>query len=307
MQTAETATPGHLLACVIRSEVESRLGAGGVVGLESVVFAHGLPRVDAVALAEAVVDAIHGVGGEPAICAIVGGIPRVGLSIRDVETFLDRHPIKVTPAGLPPAMAGGLDAATTAGSTMVLCHQAGIRVVATGGIGGVHRGRVRDVSADISCLSKLPLVVVCSGAKSLLDVSATFEALETEGVTVVGFQTGEIPGFYTVATGLKAPWTANSPHEVADIWSSARRMGLQGAVLVLNPPPAEYAYPIEVIERAVTQAVASSEGVSGPDVTPHQLRHIQDMLGPGSIHLNRELLIANARLAAQISVAVGGR
>ncbi len=279
----------------------------GVVGLESVVLAHGLPKSVALETAVDVERTVREEGALPVTWAVLDGRANAGLSHCEKQSIVQSPPPKTGPASLAALMGLGQSGATTAGATMVLSHSIGIRVVATGGIGGVHRHAPWDVSADLHFLATLPLVVVCSGAKSILDLPRTLELLETSGVTMIGYGTSEFPGFYSRGTGLDLRHRADSPREIADIWRAARLLQMPTTILVLNPPPADLAFPREIVEDAVIEVIRASDkqDLRGPDVTPAQLGRLQKRLGPRSIELNRALLIENARLAAKISLLVG--
>ncbi|MBN1423490.1 pseudouridine-5'-phosphate glycosidase [Candidatus Fermentibacteria bacterium] len=276
-----------------------------VVGLETVVFTHGLPPDQAVPCFEDMARAIREEGAEPAACAVLGGKPTVGVSTGDLKRLIAAKPDKVTPATLPGAIALGRWAATTAGAAMLLAHHRGVLTLATGGIGGVHRGGGWDISGDLGCLARLPMVVVCSGAKSLLDMAATMEVLETLGVIVLGYRTSEVPAFYTCSTGLSLEHRVDSPEEVTSVWHAARAAGSPAAVLLLNPPPAEMAYDRHTVEEAVRFALETPS--HGPSTTPAHLAAVQERLGPRSVELNRGLLVSNARLAARVGLLIGTR
>ncbi len=282
---------------------EAKKEGKGIVGLESVVFCHGLPKPHGELAALEAEDAIREEGAEPATCAVIKGDLVVGLTSDEIKHLAAAPPRKTGPSSLAAIAAQGTSGATTAGATMLLSHSAGIRVVATGGIGGVHRGTTLDVSADLHVLSRLPLVVVCSGAKSILDLAATFELLESLEVTVIGYRTSELPGFYARETGISLNNTADSPKEITQAWHTARLLGMSAALLVVNPPPSKLAFPRNLVEHAISDVFRETTGarISGPMVTPAQLEHLQHKLGPQAIELNRALLVSNARLAAQIS------
>jgi len=273
-----------------------------VVALETAVFTHGLPQDEALPCFGEVQCAVHEEGAEPATCGVLAGRPTVGISPRELERLMSARADKASPATMPHSIGQGRWAGTTAGATMMLAHRAGIRVVATGGIGGVHRGDGRDVSGDLTCLARLPLIVVCSGPKAILDLAATMEALETRGVTVVGYRTDELPGFYTRSTGLPLPGRVDSPRGIAAVWLAARSVGSVSSIVVMNPPPAELAFDASAVETAVEFALPAAHG--GPGATPIQLKLVQDRLGIRSVQLNRALLVANARLAAQVGIVI---
>ena len=285
-----------------------RRGAA-VVALESTVLAHGLPRPRNLEVGRSLEAEVRGGGAVPATVAVIGGIPRVGLSDADVQHIAATDGVlKVSTRDLPVPVARGLDGATTVASTLFLAHAAGIGVFATGGIGGVHRGDGRDVSADIAELARTPMVVVCAGAKSILDLPATREALETAGVLVVGWGTDELPGFYTAQSGLSVDVRVDSAGELAALWHAHRALGTPGAVLVCVPPPAEDALAPAEIERAIHTALdeAAERGITGKEVTPFLLGAVADGTGGRSLEANVALLRNNARVAAEIAVAMAG-
>ena len=285
-----------------------RRGAA-VVALESTVLAHGLPRPRNLEVGRALEGEVRGRGAVPATVAVIGGIPRVGLSDAEVQHIAATDGVlKVSTRDLPVPVARGVDGATTVASTLFLAHAAGIQVFATGGIGGVHRGDGRDVSADIAELARTPMVVVCAGAKSILDLPATREALETAGVLVVGWGTDELPGFYTAQSGLSVDVRVDSAGELAALWHAHRALGTPGAVLVCVPPPAEDALAPAEIERAIHTALdeAAERGITGKEVTPFLLGAVADRTGGRSLEANVALLLNNARVAAEIAVAMAG-
>ena len=276
-----------------------------IVALESSVLAQGLPipanreadrRCRAVILER---------GALPCITAIVRGVPTIGLDGADLERFLARDSIsKVSSRDIPWAMTQRLDGATTVAAALAMCTAAGLEVFATGGIGGVHRGAPFDESADLAELGRSPIVTVCAGAKSILDLPATVERLETLGVTVIGYRTDEFPGFFTVRTGLSLSATADTPAEIAAAYRASRALGRPGAILVVQPPPADSALDADVVETAVTIALAEARavGVRGAAVTPFLLAAVERATGGRSLATNLALLEANAALAAQIAV-----
>lgn len=276
-----------------------------VVGLESSVLAQGLP-VPANREADARMRAaIEARGAVPAITAVVRGVLSAGLDDETRERFLRRDGIrKVSARDLPLAIAQRHDGATTVAASLVCCVAAGIEVFATGGIGGVHREPPFDESADLLELGRSPIVVVCAGAKSILDLPATLERLETYGVTLVGYRTSDFPGFFTTGTGLPVPARAESAAEIAAIHRAARAIGLPGAILVVQPPPADSALDAEEVERAVSQALreARTAGVRGAALTPALLAAVQRATAGRSLTANLALLEANAALAAEIAV-----
>ncbi len=294
----------------LHPEVAGAVAAGRpVVALESTLITHGLPYPDNVATALAMETAVRAGGATPATIAICQGEIRVGLTPDEVEQ-LGRLPAgvvrKCSRRDLPIVMARGEWGATTVAGTIILAHQAGIELFATGGIGGVHRGHPFDVSADLLEMGRTPITVVCSGAKSILDLSATREVLETQGVTVVGYGVDELPAFYTPTSGLAVDVRVEAPAEVARLVRARRALGLSSATLVAAPPPPEAALDSIQAEDAIRQAVqeADAQGIHGPAATPWLLQRVATLTAGASLAANTALLRRNAWLAAQIAVAL---
>lgn len=288
----------------VQRAIEHRLP---VVALESSVLAQGLP-IPANREADARTrGAVRHLGAIPAVTALVRGVPTIGLEDVDLERFLARTGIaKVSARDLPWAMATGADGATTVAASLALCTAAGLPVFATGGIGGVHRDAPYDESADLPELGRSPVITVCAGAKSILDLPATLERLETLGVTVIGYRTDEFPGFFTPRTGLKVPAVAESAAQIAAAYRVARALGRPSGVLVVQPPPAAAALDADLVESAVAHALESARaaGVRGAAVTPFLLAAVERETGGRSLATNLALLEANAGLAAEIAVAL---
>ena len=276
------------------------------MALESTLITHGLPHPVNVETALAMEQAVREGGAVPATIGIVRGRLVAGLS-RDEIARLASLPSgsvrKCSRRDLPIAIARGEDAATTVAGTMIVAHQAGIRVLATGGIGGVHRGQPFDVSADLVELGRTPVVVVCSGAKSILDLALTLEYLETQGVPVVGLGTGTLPGFYTPSSGLPLDVRVETPAEVAQIIAAAARISARHGIVVAVPVPAGAGLPDDLMEEAIQKAVAEAEksGVRGKALTPFLLARIAEITGGGSRRANVALLVNNARTGARIA------
>lgn len=252
--------------------------------------------------------AITSRGAVPAVTAVVRGAATAGLDGDDLERFLAREGIrKVSARDLPVAMAFGLDGATTVAASLAICSAAGLPVFATGGIGGVHREPAFDESADLAELSRSPVVVVCAGAKSILDLPATLERLESLGVTVLGYGTDEFPGFFTATTGLPVPARVDSVAEIVAVTRASRALGRPGAILVVQSPPAAAALPAAEVEAAVLAALSESRdaGIRGAALTPALLTAVERATGGRSLAANIALLEANAGLAAEIAVALG--
>ena len=278
-----------------------------MVALESSVLAQGLPSPANREADRRVRGAIAARGAVPAVTAVVRGVPTIGLDDADLERFLSRSDIpKVSARDLPWAIASGSDGATTVAASLALCAVAGLPVFATGGIGGVHRDAPYDESADLLELSRSPVIVVCAGAKSVLDLGATLERLETLGVSLVGFGTSEFPGFFTAQTGLRVPAAARTPREIAAAWRAMRALARPGALLVVQPPPAGVAMPRHVVDDAVLAALkaARAAGVTGGAVTPFLLAAVDRLTGGQSLAANLALLESNASLAAEIAAEV---
>ena len=285
-----------------------------VVALESSVLAQGLPIPANREAAARMQDAVAARGALPAVTAVVRGVPAVGLEPDELERFLAREGIeKVSARDIPLAMVRGADGATTVAAALLLAHAAGIAVFATGGIGGVHRSAdggagVRDESADLVELARTPAVVVCAGAKSVLDLEGTVERLETLGVPLVGYRTSELPGFFTAHTGIALAQRLDDAASVASAYRALRALGRRQALVVVQPPPAEHALPREVVDRAVADALAAArrEEVRGGAVTPYLLSRVEQGTGGRSLGANLALLERNAALAADIAVALAG-
>lgn len=278
-----------------------------IVALESSVFAQGLPIPANREANVRVRAAVRARGAVPAITAVVRGVLTLGLDGDDLSRFLQREGIrKVSARDLPVAVAQKLDGATTVAASLAISVAADVKVFATGGIGGVHRDAPFDESADLLQLARSPMVVVCAGAKSILDLPATLERLETLGVTVLGFGTDEFPGFFTVETGLPVPARADSAGEVAAIAQAAWAVGQRSAVLVCVPPPADHALDRDEVERAVEAALADTraEGLRGAGVTPRLLAAVERATQGRSLAANLALLESNASIAADIAVAL---
>lgn len=278
-----------------------------VVALESTVIAHGLPRPANVAVALAMEDAVRAAGATPATIAILDGQLHVGLSTDEI-TFLgtEQGVWKASRRDLGVALARHASAATTVAGTLACAALAGIRVFATGGIGGVHRGDALDISADLGEISRAPVITVCAGAKAILDLPRTYELLETLGVPVIGLGTDEVPNFYGRTSGIRAPHRADSAEEIAAIAQAQWGSGLGGGLLVTCPIPEAQALPVDRLQAATTTALAAADraGITGPALTPYLLRHIADLTEGESVAANRALLLNNATWGARIARAL---
>jgi len=275
-----------------------------VVALESSVLAQGLPIPANREAADRMTSAAARGGALAAVTAVVHGICTLGLEQEELERFLRRDGVrKVSARDLPVAVAQRADGATTVAASLSIASAAGASVFATGGIGGVHRDAPFDESADLDELARTPMVVVCAGAKSILDVAATLERLESLGVTVVGYRTDEMPGFFTTSMGLRLNARAETAGEIARIHRASRELGRSQAILVVQPPPAELALPADLVDRAVVTALeeARRSGISGAAVTPFLLAAVERATGGRSLETNLGLLEANARLAGEIA------
>lgn len=287
-----------------------------VVALESSVLAQGLPIPENRAAAERMTRAVLGAGALPAVTAVVRGVPTIGLQPDELERFLAREGVrKVSARDLAPAIVAKADGATTVAATLTIAHAAGAHVFATGGIGGVHRQHASerlaapDESADLLELATTPMIVVCAGAKAILDLPATWERLETLGVAVVGYRTDRLPGFFTADAGIALTARADTPEEIAAIFRADRALGRRQSLLVVQPPPAEHAMPMSDVESAVGAALeeAHAQGVRGAAVTPFLLSSVAARTGGKSMAANLDLLERNAALAGEIAVALAAR
>lgn len=292
-------------------EVAAALRSGRpVVALESTLITHGLPFPANVETALAMEAAVRESGAVPATIAVLGGKITVGLTRTEIERLASRPAGSVRKCSrrdLPIAVGLGEDAATTVAGTMIVAHLAGIRVFATGGIGGVHRGAPFDVSADLLELGRTPVAVVCSGAKSILDLPLTLEVLETQGVPVIGLGTDTLPAFYSRSSGLPVDVTVSTPAEVARIIAAARRLEAQHGLLVTVPVPPADELPAAQMEAAIRQATdgAAAKNVHGKAVTPFLLARVAELTDGASRRANVALLVNNARVAGLIAVALG--
>ena len=279
-----------------------------VVALESTVIAHGLPRPQNLQTAHRLQEVVREAGAIPATIAIIDGKLSVGLNDDQINVLANNSDIrKISTRDISIAAAQGLNGATTVASTTWIAHRAGIKVFATGGIGGVHRGALPDISADLPELARTPIIVVCSGAKIVLDLAATREWLETHAVTVVGYQCDELPAFYSRKSGLPIDARVDSAEDVARIYRAHRDLGLESALLVVVPVPAEFEVPAEELQIVLTTALEDAEwkGIAGPALTPFLLSQMAERSGGSTLRANVALLENNARVAAEIAGAVG--
>lgn len=295
----------------ISPEVQQALAEGRpVVALESTIISHGMPYPKNVETAMLVEQTIRENGAVPATIAILGGRLKAGLSPEEIEYLgkSGRDVAKVSRRDLPMIVARGADGATTVTTTMIIAHMAGISVFATGGIGGVHRGAetTMDISADLEELAQTPVMVVCAGAKAILDLGLTLEYLETKGVPVIGYGTDELPAFYTRESGLGVDARADAPEELAAMFVAQRGMGLKTGMLVANPIPAEYAMDKATIDAAIDQAMRElrEQGIHGKETTPFLLARVVELTGGDSLESNIQLVLNNARLASRTAAAL---
>ena len=290
----------------VSPEVAEAVAAGKpVVALESTIISHGMPYPQNVETALKVESIIRENGAVPATIAILGGRLKAGLTAEEIE-YLGKKGTAVHKASrrdLAVLCARGEDGATTVTTTMIIAHMAGIQIFATGGIGGVHRGAetTMDISADLEELSQTQVMVVCAGAKSILDLGLTLEYLETHGVPVIGYGTKELPAFYTRKSGFAVDYELDSPAELAAAFKASQDMGLKGGMLVTNPIPEEFSMDPAVINKAIDEAIAeaNAQGIHGKESTPFLLAKVKEITGGDSLDANIHLVFNNARLAAQ--------
>lgn len=290
----------------ISPEVQQALADGKpVVALESTIISHGMPYPKNVETAMLVEKTIRDNGAVPATIAIIGGRLKAGLSPEEIEYLgkSGRKVAKVSRRDLAAIVARGADGATTVTTTMIIAHMAGIKVFATGGIGGVHRGAetTMDISADLEELASTPVMVVCAGAKSILDLGLTLEYLETKGVPVIGYGTDELPAFYTRSSGFGVDYRVDTPAQLAAMFKAQQELGMKGGMLVTNPIPEQYAMDKAVIDAAIEQAVAESkeQGIHGKETTPFLLTRVVELTGGDSLESNIQLVLNNAIVASK--------
>lgn len=278
-----------------------------VVALESTIISHGMPYPQNVQTAETVENIIRDNGCVPATIAIINGVMTVGCTAEEID-MLGRAGTsvpKVSRRDLPVVIASGSMGATTVATTMYIAHLAGIDVFATGGIGGAHRNseKTMDISADLDELQQTSVMVVCAGAKSILDIGLTLECLETRGVPVIGYRTNDMPAFYTQKSGFRVDYRLDTPADIAKAYAVKKAIGMQGGMLVVNPIPDEYAMDSDYISENINRAVAEAEqlGIHGKETTPYLLDKIQKLTGGRSLEANIQLVYNNARLASEIA------
>lgn len=294
----------------IAPEVRKALANGDpVVALESTIISHGMPYPQNVETALRVEEIVRENGAVPATTAIIGGKLKCGLKKEEIE-YLGKKGLEVTKCSrrdIPMAIARGFDGATTVATTMIIAHMAGVSIFATGGIGGVHRGaqETMDISADLEELANTPVMVVCAGAKAILDIPLTLEYLETKGVPILGYQTDKLPAFYTRSSKFNVDYRVDSPLEAAKAFEAQRGAGLHTGMLMANPIPEKFSMDEEMINNAIEAAVKEAEekGIKGKDSTPFLLSKVKDITGGSSLDANIELVFNNAKVAAQIAKA----
>lgn len=278
-----------------------------VVALESTVISHGLPRPQNLQTAQRLQTVVSESGAVPAMIGILNGKLNVGLGDDQIQFLaLEDNIRKISTRDIPLAVANGWNGATTVASTIWIAHRAGIKVFATGGIGGVHRGSLPDVSADLPELARTPIIVVCSGAKIVLDLPATREWLETHAVTIVGYQCDELPAFYTRGSGLPVDARVDTPEQVANIFHAQRDLGMESALLVAVPVPPQFEVPSEELQPVLTTALEDAEwkGIAGSALTPFLLSQMAERSGGATLRANIALLENNARVAAEIATVL---
>lgn len=294
----------------VSPEVKAAIDAGKpVVALESTIISHGMPYPQNVETALNVEKIVRENGAVPATIAIIKGKMTVGLTQEQIE-YLGKKGLAVTKASrrdLPVLLSRGEDGATTVTTTMIAAALAGVRIFATGGIGGVHRGAetTMDISADLEELAQTPVMVICAGAKSILDLGLTLEYLETKGVPVIGYRTKELPAFYTTYSGYQVDYRLDTPEEVAQAFRVKLDCGLAGGMLVTNPIPEEYSMDADAINAVIDRAIeeAKEKGIHGKETTPFLLAKVKEITGGDSLDANIQLVFNNAKLAAQTAVA----
>ncbi len=281
-----------------------------IVALESTIISHGMPYPQNRETAIAVEKIVRDAGAVPATIAVIGGKLKAGLTVEEIEYIAKKgHDVtKVSRRDFPFVIANKADGATTVAGTMIVAQMAGIKIFATGGIGGVHRdgNNTFDISADLQELAKTSVAVICAGVKSILDIALTLEYLETCGVPVVGYGTDEFPAFYTRNSGLKVEYRLDRAADIAHMLDAKWAMGLSGGVVIANPIPVEYAMDASLIDRAIEASLAEAKtlNIRGKETTPFLLAKIKELTGGDSLDSNIQLVYNNARLAAEIAVSL---
>ena len=294
----------------VKPEVREALASGKpVVALESTIISHGMPYPQNVETALRVEEIVRENGAVPATIGVIGGRLKAGMTPEEIEYFGKKGQAitKASRRDLAVLCARGEDGATTVTTTMMIAHMAGIRIFATGGIGGVHRGAetTMDISADLEELAQTPVMVICAGCKSILDIGLTLEYLETHGVPVIGYGTSTMPAFYTRESGFHVDYRMDTPEEIAGAFLAQKELGLKGGMLVTNPIPEKYSMDPSVINHAIDQAIEECKalGIHGKETTPFLLAKVKELTGGDSLDSNIQLVFNNARLAARIAKA----
>lgn len=294
---------------VLSEDVSNAIKQGApVVALESTIISHGMPFPQNLEMAMAVEKKIRDHGAVPATVAVIEGEYCAGLTLPQIEAFAKKSAatVKVSRRDLPVVTARRQDGATTVAATMIIAQMAGIKIFATGGIGGVHRGAesTMDISADLEELAQTDVAVVCAGAKSILDIGLTLEYLETKGVPVLGYQTAEFPAFYTRSSGFKADTELQSAEDAAKILFAKWSSGLKGGVVIANPVPEKHSLSFSEMEKTIALALEEmkSAGVKGKDSTPFLLKKVKELTAGKSLETNVQLVLNNAKVAAEIAV-----
>jgi pseudouridine-5'-phosphate glycosidase len=295
----------------LSAEVErAKLEGRPLVALESTIISHGMPYPQNFEMAQKVEDCVRETGAVPATIAIFNGELRAGLILDEIKEFAQKGPeiTKVSRRDIPVITSQKKHGATTVASTMIIAEMAGIQVFATGGIGGVHRGaeKTMDISADLEELAKTNVAVICAGAKSILDIGLTLEYLETKGVPVLGYQTKELPAFYTRESGYQVDYRIDSVQELAKILAQKWSLGLQGGVVIANPVPEAFSMDKSAMDQKIEEALAEAAvlGIKGKDSTPFLLKKVKDLTAGKSLETNIALVLNNAKLAGQVAVAL---
>jgi len=278
-----------------------------IVVLESTVITHGLPQPKNYEVALAMENEVIQENATPATICLIDGVIHVGIDNTELKTLAQTtNSVKVSRKDIAYAVSFGLNGGTTVSGTMTVAHAAGIKVFATGGIGGVHRGNSFDISSDLPTLARIPMIVVCSGAKAILDIPATKENLETNGVPILGYKTDELPAFYSIHSGIKVDRQVNNAEEIVSIALNQWKLGLSSALLVTVPPPSDLEIPASEVEMQIEKALeeAKKNNISGPAITPYLLLKVNEITKGKSMRVNIALLKNNARVAAKIAVAL---
>jgi len=278
-----------------------------IVALESTVITHGLPQPKNYEVALAMENEVIQENATPATICLIDGVIHVGIDNTELKALAQTtNSVKVSRKDIAYAVSFGLNGGTTVSGTMTVAHAAGIKVFATGGIGGVHRGNSFDISSDLPTLARIPMIVVCSGAKAILDIPATKENLETNGVPILGYKTDELPAFYSIHSGIKVDRQVNNAEEIVSIALNQWKLGLSSALLVTVPPPSDLEIPASEVEMQIEKALeeAMKNNISGPAITPYLLLKVNEITKGKSMRVNIALLKNNARVAAKIAVAL---